>query len=106
MARVDIEGTAADFTMSGRKGGNPIDKIARDDSFRAFRNVVQSLMRDASQVVVDADVSSDPGELRERLDLVGHYISYTLRYCTECPLIKSEPEEYGSFKTIQFPGAS
>lgn len=45
--------------------------------------------------------------MRERLDLVGHYVHYTLRYCSECPLIKAEPrdKEYSPFKTVQFPGA-
>jgi len=85
-----------------------MDNINSDDGFRAFRNVVRSLMKDASRVAADVDSTASPGELRERLDLVSHYISYTLRYCTECPLIKAGPryEEYMPFKTIEFPGAS
>ena len=85
-----------------------MDNINSDDGFRAFRNVVRSLMKDASQVLSDVDVTAGPGELRERLDLMGHYISYTLRYCTECPLImaESKDKEYLPFKTIEFPGAS
>lgn len=83
-----------------------MDKTNSGDGFWAFRNVVRSLMKDAYQVVENVDEATDPGELRERLDLVGHYVSYTLRYCTECPLIRDEPTEYLPFKTIEFPGAS
>jgi hypothetical protein len=83
-----------------------MDNINRDDSLRVFRNVVRSLMKDASRAVADVDAAADPGELKERLDLVGHYIRYTLRYCAECPLVKEEPAEFLPFKAIEFPGAS
>lgn len=85
-----------------------MDNINGDDGFWAFRNVVRSLMKDAFQVLSDVDMAAGPVELRDRLDLVGHYISYTLRYCTECPLItaESKDKEYLPFKAIEFPGAS
>lgn len=68
------------------------DSVDPIEGFHAFRNVVKCLMRDASQWT--GETSSDVGkeELRERLRLVGHYVSYNLRYCDECPLI---PEVHG-----------
>lgn len=79
-----------------------------EEGFRVFRNVVRSLMKDASRVAAEADPEEGPGDLRERLHLVAHYIDYTLRYCTDCPLISDEPGvgEFRPFRTIEFPGAS
>jgi len=80
--------------------------IHRDEDLLAFRNVVRSLMKDAARVVDDAHAAGVPRELRERLDLVGHYIDYTLRYCDECPLIHKQPMKYPPFTAQQFPEAS
>jgi hypothetical protein len=75
------------------------------EGFHAFRDVVKSLMRDASQWTVEpgADVGRD--ELRERLRLVGHYVSYTLRYCDECPLVPEACEEKPKLSAMDLPGA-
>lgn len=55
-----------------------------------FSNVIKSLMRDASKVASEASPEEGVEELRERLHLLAHYVSYTLMYCEECPWIPAE----------------
>jgi hypothetical protein len=94
---------AAAFTVERR---DPISGINPDDGFRAFRNVMKSLMRDASAVINEAGAGAGSDELRERLATVGHYVRYALEYCDECPLINEAPREFPRLRTIEFPGSN
>ncbi len=60
-------------------------KLAPEEEFRHFKNVVKSLMKDASKVLAEMESLLDGAEIEEKssllehISLLDHYLDYTRR---------------------------
>ena len=56
-------------------------KLKFEGELKHFKNVVKSLMNDASKVLADIELLSCGSEIVEKISLLNHYLDYTTRLC-------------------------
>ncbi len=56
-------------------------KLPPEEELRHFKNVVKSLMNDASKVLAEIELLSHGAEIEEQIHLLDHYLDYTRRLC-------------------------
>lgn len=64
-------------------------KLPPEEELKHFKNVVKSLMNDASKPLAEIELLSQEPEIEEKISLLDHYLDYTRRLC------ESDKEENG-----------
>ncbi|MEA2005352.1 MAG: hypothetical protein U9O50_03725 [Acidobacteriota bacterium] len=56
-------------------------ELPPEERLKHFKNVVKSLMNDASKVLGEIELLPHGAEIKEKISLLDHYLDYTTRLC-------------------------
>jgi hypothetical protein len=56
-------------------------KLTPEEELKHFKNIVKSLMDEASKALVNIDLFSHEVEMKEEISLLSHCLDFTIRLC-------------------------